>query len=105
VLLARVASIHGVAGVFAVAGYRMGERALHDLGEQRGSFAIDVTYRTPLKVQYSCIADGRQAATWEIERNRVATGNDLSADRGLRSIPNESNLPNHRPIAWNVPSG
>ena len=61
--LARVAAIHGVAGVFAVAGYRMGERALHDLGAQRGSFALDVTHRTPLKVQYSCVADGWQAAT------------------------------------------
>ena len=63
VLLDRVAAIHGAAGVFAVAGYRMGERALHDLGERRGSFALDVTHRTPLEVQYSCVADGWQAAT------------------------------------------
>lgn len=55
--LTRVAAIHGAAGVFAVAGYRMGERALHDLSVPRGSFALDVTHRTPLKVQYSCIAD------------------------------------------------
>jgi formylmethanofuran dehydrogenase subunit E len=62
-VLDRVASIHGAAGVFAVAGYRMGERALHELGADRGSFALDVTHRTPLQVQYSCIADGWQAAT------------------------------------------
>ena len=61
--LSRVAAIHGVAGVFAVAGYRMGERALQDLAAKRGSFALDVTHRTPLKVQYSCVADGWQAAT------------------------------------------
>lgn len=61
--LSRVATIHGAADVFAVAGYRMGERALHDLSAQRGNFALDVTHRTPLEVQYSCIADGWQAAT------------------------------------------
>jgi formylmethanofuran dehydrogenase subunit E len=63
VILDRVAAIHGAAGVFAVAGYRMGERALHDLEAHRGSFALDVTHRTPLQVQYSCVADGWQAAT------------------------------------------
>lgn len=61
--LSRVAEFHGVAGVFAVAGYRMGVRALKELGEPRGSFALDVTHRTPFEVQYSCIADGWQAAT------------------------------------------
>lgn len=61
--LQQVADIHEAAGVFAVAGCRMGERALHELGQARGSFALDVTHRTPLKVQYSCIADGWQAAT------------------------------------------
>jgi len=62
-ILNRVAAIHGNAGVFAVAGYRMGERALRDLGEQRGSFTLDVTHRTPLQVQYSCGADGFEAST------------------------------------------
>ena len=41
----------------------MGERALHDLAAQRGSFALDVTHLTLLEVQYSCVADGWQAAT------------------------------------------
>lgn len=62
-ILKRVAEFHGNAGVFAVAGYRMGEAALHELGKARGSFDLDVTHRTPLKVQYSCVADGWQAAT------------------------------------------
>jgi formylmethanofuran dehydrogenase subunit E len=62
-MLSQVAAIHGAAGVFAVAGYRMGQRALHDLAIPRGSFALDVTHRTPLEVQYSCVADGWQAAT------------------------------------------
>ena len=62
-ILARVAQIHGNAGVFAVAGYRMGERALTDLGLTRGTFSLRVTHRTPLQVQYSCVADGWQAAT------------------------------------------
>ena len=62
-VLVRVAAIHGNPGVFAVAGYRMGERALRELGLERGSFALLVTHHTPLKVQYSCVADGWQAAT------------------------------------------
>jgi len=62
-MLKVVTEFHGHAGVFAVAGYRMGERALRDLGERRGSFDLDVTHKTPLQVQYSCVADGWQAAT------------------------------------------
>lgn len=62
-ILARVAEFHGAAGVFAVAGYRIGIRALHDLGEPRGSFNLDLTHYTPFQVQWSCVADGVQAAT------------------------------------------
>ena len=61
--LAKVAAIHGNAGVFAVAGYRMGESALQELGLPRGSFALEVVHHTPMEIQYSCIADGVQAAT------------------------------------------
>jgi formylmethanofuran dehydrogenase subunit E len=62
-VLARVAEFHGAAGVFAVVGYRIGVRALNELQEQRGSFSLDVTHHTPFQVQWSCIADGVQAAT------------------------------------------
>jgi formylmethanofuran dehydrogenase subunit E len=61
--LSKVAAIHGAAGVFAVAGYRIGQNAIERLDQKRGSFAIDVTHKTPLQVQWSCIADGVQAAT------------------------------------------
>jgi formylmethanofuran dehydrogenase subunit E len=61
--LERVAAIHGTAGPFAVAGYRMGERALAELGAPRGSFDLEVVHETPPAVQWSCIADGLQAAT------------------------------------------
>jgi formylmethanofuran dehydrogenase subunit E len=61
--LARVAEIHGAAGPFAVAGYRIGERALRDLASSRGSFDLEVVHETPAQVQWSCIADGLQAAT------------------------------------------
>jgi len=54
---------HGGAGPWAAAGYRMGERALKDFGEKKNSFAIDITHRSPAKVQYSCIADGIQSVT------------------------------------------
>lgn len=63
VIVARVAAIHGGAGPFAVAGYRMGERALREVGAARGSFDAEVTHESPAEVQWSCIADGLQAAT------------------------------------------
>lgn len=62
-ILRQVADIHGEAGPFAVAGYRIGERALKELGLPRGSFSLEVVHKTPFKVQWSCVADGVQAAT------------------------------------------
>jgi formylmethanofuran dehydrogenase subunit E len=61
--LALVAQIHGGAGPWAVAGYRMGEYALRTLALERGSFDLEVVHYTPHEVQYSCIADGAAAAT------------------------------------------
>ena len=61
--LAKVAAIHGAAGPWAVAGYRMGRYALAKLGLPAQSFDLEVTHHTPQKVQYSCIADGAEAAT------------------------------------------
>ena len=58
-----VSRVHGAPGPWAVLGYRMGKRALVDLALPAGSFDLDVTHFTPQKVQYSCIADGAQAAT------------------------------------------
>lgn len=58
-----VAQIHGDAGAWAVAGYRMGEHALKALGLKRGTFALTVEHQSPKEVRYSCIADGVQAAT------------------------------------------
>lgn len=58
-----VAAVHGGAGPWAVAGYRMGAYALHQLGLERGSFDLDITHASPPEVQYSCIADGAAAAT------------------------------------------
>ena len=63
VTLEAVASIHGMAGPFAVAGYRMGARALRDLNLQRGDFALSVVHESPAQVQWSCVVDGVQAAT------------------------------------------
>lgn len=58
-----VAQIHGDAGAWAVAGYRMGEHALKTLGLKRGTFGLTVEHQSPKEVRYSCIADGVQAAT------------------------------------------
>ena len=61
--LARVREFHGAAGPWAVAGYRMGVRALKELGLPRHSFELLVIHRCPAELQYSCVADGLQAAT------------------------------------------
>jgi len=61
--LDQVAAIHGAAGPWAVAGYRMGDYALGKLGLARGSFDLEVSHHTPRAVKYSCIADGAAAAT------------------------------------------
>jgi len=61
--IVRTALIHGLAGPFAVAGYRMGEAALQRLGLKRGSLDVDVTHHSPAQVQWSCVIDGLQAAT------------------------------------------
>lgn len=61
--IARTALIHGTAGPFAVAGYRMGEHAMRTLSLERGAMDIDVTHYSPAVVQWSCVIDGLQAAT------------------------------------------
>jgi formylmethanofuran dehydrogenase subunit E len=61
--LARVKEIHGATGPWAVAGYRIGERALKELGIPRQSHGLEVAHYSPAEVQFSCIADGVQAAT------------------------------------------
>lgn len=61
--LAAVASIHGEAGPWAVAGYRMGLFALKKLGLPAQSHELKVVHRSPRSPQYACMADGAQAAT------------------------------------------
>lgn len=61
--LAAIRSIHGGAGPWVVAGFRMGRYALSKLGLPRGSFDLEVVHHAPHSVQYSCIADGAAAAT------------------------------------------
>lgn len=61
--LAAVAAVHGAAGPYAVAGWRMGARALRELGAERGRFELEVEHRSMHRVSESCIADGWQVAT------------------------------------------
>ncbi len=61
--LSMVAFVHGGAGPWAVAGFRMGEFALRSLGLPRASFDLEVVHYAPHQVQYSCMADGEAAAT------------------------------------------
>ena len=78
--LARVKEIHGAAGPWAVAGYRMGERALKELGLPRQSFALSIVHHCPAQVQYSCIADGLQAATGASPGKLNLTVKEATAD-------------------------
>jgi formylmethanofuran dehydrogenase subunit E len=59
----RVTAVHGGAGPFVVAGYRMGTAALALLDLPRGTFDLEVIHHSPRAVQYTCIADGAAAAT------------------------------------------
>lgn len=61
--LHEVARIHGGAGPWAVAGYRMGAYAMAKLGVEHGSFDLEILHKSPRQVQFSCIADGAAAAT------------------------------------------
>jgi len=61
--LAAVAAVHGASGPFAVAGFRMGQRALRELSVARGHFLLEVEHRSAPRVSESCIADGWQVAT------------------------------------------
>jgi hypothetical protein len=61
--LSEVARIHGAAGPWAVAGYRMGKYAMTRLGAPRQSLDLEVIHHSPREVQFSCIADGASAAT------------------------------------------
>jgi formylmethanofuran dehydrogenase subunit E len=61
--LNHVREVHGEAGPWAVAGYRIGERALKELSVPRHSFGLLVLHRAPAEVQYSCVTDGLMAAT------------------------------------------
>ncbi len=62
-ILDAVRAIHGAAGPYAVAGYRMGQRALRELGAERADDDIEVVHASPAEVRWSCIADGLQAST------------------------------------------
>lgn len=62
-MLKQVAQVHGAAGPWAVAGYRMGQRILKELALPRYSFSLVVQHESPDAVQYTCILDGLQAAT------------------------------------------
>jgi formylmethanofuran dehydrogenase subunit E len=62
-IIEEVKEIHGGAGPFVVAGYRMGQRAVQQVGAQPGAFTLLVQHYCPAEVQWSCIVDGLQAAT------------------------------------------
>ncbi|MDB4931406.1 MAG: hypothetical protein JWM10_3890 [Myxococcaceae bacterium] len=82
--VARVTAVHGGAGPFVVAGYRMGERALATLSLPRGSFDVEVEHTSPAEVQYSCIADGVAASTGA-SVGRLSLRMIVATDRATRT--------------------
>lgn len=61
--LAHLQRIHGDAGPWVVAGYRMGIYALGRLKLPRGSEELEVTHHAPNELQFSSLVDGAAAAT------------------------------------------
>lgn len=61
--LHRVASVHGEAGPWAVAGFRMGQYAIKKLGVSAYTLDLEVVHRSPKSPQFACVADGASAAT------------------------------------------
>jgi formylmethanofuran dehydrogenase subunit E len=89
-----VAAVHGEAGPWAVAGWRMAKYAQKELGSE-----LTVKHESPRAVQYSCIADGAQAATktsvgkltlsW-VEAKQTRTTFTNSKGKSLTLAPSES---------------
>jgi len=61
--LNRVLAIHGSIGPFAVAGYRMGQAAMKQLGLGRASADCEVIHYAPADAELTGVIDGLQAAT------------------------------------------
>jgi hypothetical protein len=61
--LAEISFVHGGTEPFAVAGYRIGQRALQEFKLTRGSILIEVEHHAPDDVQWASIVDGVQVAT------------------------------------------
>ncbi len=61
--LRAIRAIHGALDPWAVAGYRMGRRALRELELSRGDRDLLAVHVTPFESPYVSIADGVQAAT------------------------------------------
>ena len=61
--LAEISFVHGGTEPFAVAGYRIGQRALQEFKLARGSILIEVEHHAPDDVQWASIVDGVQVAT------------------------------------------
>ncbi len=58
-----ITAVHGELSPYAALGFRMGKRALADLGMSPGDQRLMAVYRTPFSMPYSAAADGIQAAT------------------------------------------
>lgn len=58
-----IAQVHGAPGPWAAAGYRMATHAMAKLGVTAGKGDLVVEHQSPRAVQFSCVADGAQAAS------------------------------------------
>lgn len=60
---AEIERYHGHTGPWNVLGYRMGQRALSEFGEEWGSHKIEVICHAPMKTPYTCLVDGLGVGT------------------------------------------
>ena len=75
--LARVKEVHGATGPWAVAGYRIGERALKELGRPRHSHDLTIIHHCP--AGGSVFLHGRRI----VRRHRREPGQAQPAHRGI----------------------
>ncbi|MFO0960564.1 MAG: formylmethanofuran dehydrogenase subunit E family protein, partial [Isosphaeraceae bacterium] len=85
-VLSRTREFHGGSGPWAVIGFRIGERALKELGLPRHSFQLLAVHKAPAEVQYRCVADGLMASTGVSPGKLNLRVEEATADRLSTSV-------------------
>jgi formylmethanofuran dehydrogenase subunit E len=112
-VIAKILDAHGHVGPWAVAGYRMGQRALEELKLPRHSKSLLVVHHTPLEFKFTCAADGVMAVTGatpgklniRLEECPLSELRTVITDRSTGRVPTFRILPERaRELAGVTPS-